>query len=72
MALRESLAAEIPFKGRLFDLNHLSESATRTSGAYRCPACGDELTFDSLAIRCRCFDECYEDPPRRQRVPDSR
>lgn len=45
--------AELSYVGRA------ASSVHRRAAAYRCPICGDEEVFDSLAACCRCCEECY-------------
>ena len=38
---------------------HVDDHAAPYLGVYRCPGCGDEIAHDSLAVSCRCSEECY-------------
>ncbi|MED5618966.1 hypothetical protein [Ideonella sp. BN130291] len=44
--------------GSLFS-GMLAGTSAPSSRVYRCTGCGEELTFDALAVSCRCTEECY-------------
>jgi uncharacterized protein (DUF983 family) len=61
MALPMSTTDRSTSKTHLLAAKRRPASMNRRAAAYRCPACGDEETYDSLAACCRCCDECYAD-----------
>ena len=72
MALNAPRAGRIrQMTHRLFDavLHGGSTSPRRT--VYRCAGCGEEITFDALAVSCRCSQECYPALAATQGVPAS-
>jgi len=42
-----------------FQAQDAGERAAPYLGVYRCAGCGDEIAHDSLAVSCRCSEECY-------------
>jgi len=59
MALSEHSTHPGSFLGRLFGGLHAGAATQPASRVYRCAGCGEEITFDALAVSCRCSDECY-------------
>ena len=61
ISLTNALSGTRAMEASLFGIVRKQVHPKPSGAAYRCTECDDEVTFNSLAMSCRCIREFYRD-----------